>query len=142
MSDKNSNRQVINSLARCRSVARENLNFYEAIFESIKDGSDRDMIGRAMAQKQDFISAVDVVLNSYEIEKSRKQASVAANDHSHSEIKTSEDIRQLEQEVLFKDALSHCLNQTDDEALRELLSHHLEASELAVSAIKSTSLKL
>lgn len=100
------------------------------------------MIGRAMAQKQDFISAVDVVLNSYEIEDSQKQVSVAANDHSHSDINTSEDLSHLEQEELFKDALSQCLKDTEDEALHELLSHHLEASELAVNAIKSTSLKL
>jgi len=142
VSDINFSPWVSNHLARCRSVARENLIYYETIFESIKEGPDKDMIGRALAQKQDFISAVDVVLNAYEVDESQTQVTWAANDHSYSEIINCEDLRLLKQEELFKDTLSQCLNHMDNEGLRELLSHHLEASELAVSAIKSTSLKL
>jgi hypothetical protein len=130
----------LSHLALCRLIARENLDYYEGVFESLSNGPDRDMIGRAMAQKQDFISAADVLLNAHESEAAQAQTSQAANDHRRT---SAEDgLRHLEHEEHFKDALSECLDKTDDEALRELLSHHLDASELAVNAIKTTSLKL
>ena len=100
------------------------------------------MVGRAMAQKQDFISAVEVILKNYRPKPGIIPEFFAANDSAVPCSSAGESLRQLEHEALFRDALALCLDKSDDNMLSELLSHHLEAADIAVSAIKSTSLNL
>ena len=143
MADRSLKIRTLESLALCRSIAQDNLNYYEGIFDAINGGADRDLIGRAMAQKQDFISAVDVILKKHKNTEAQIHIGVVANDRKDIiDERHLADIRQLEHEELFEEALAKCLAETDDEALSELLSHHLTAAHLAVSAIKSSSLKL
>jgi len=134
--------ETLKKLALCQTIARDNLSYYGSIFDTIREGADRDMVGRAMAQKQDFISAVEVILNKCRAGSGKDLELLAANDSGAPSVDAAEELRQLEHEAMFRDALASCLEKSQDDALSELLSHHIEAAEIAVSAIKSTSLNL
>ena len=131
----------LNKFEKSRDVAIENLTFYACLFDSLEEGLERDSIGQAMAQKQAFIGAVEAILTNHEVSFSEAPPAKAANDCS----KVLGDIDlgdHLAQETKFHAAVKGCRAEVDDELTLELLNHHMKAADLAVSAIKATSLKI
>lgn len=134
--------KTLNALEDCRSTALNNISFYESFYDELDDGPDKDVMGRVMAQKQSFVGAVDAVLSNHEINSDETQQNKPAND-CDSIIECGSELGQhLKQEVKFQAALEKCISLTNDEVLEDLLNHHLEAAEIAITAIKSTSLKI
>lgn len=94
-----------------------------------------------MAQKQAFLSAIDAVMANHGIDLGKTAKPDAANDCEDAGEYT-EIGEHLKQEERFRSALLKCRDVADDDILAGVLSDHLEAAEIAVAALKSTSLKL
>ncbi|WP_026941792.1 hypothetical protein [Hellea balneolensis] len=119
----------------------ENLEFYSCLYDGLDNTSEKDHVGQAMAQKQSFIGAVEAILQNHGINLS------AGNNSSDEE--DCEDVLQdpelgehLIQENRFSEAVKSCIGLLDDEVTIGVLNDHLDAAELAVTSIKSTSLKI
>lgn len=134
--------ESLNCLKVCRGVAIDNLRFYEKIYDGLGEGTtERDSIGRAMAQKQSFIGAVDAILSNHDIEMSIVPVTTPADGNADI-LGGVEPGEHLEQEERFCSALQSCIDKADDDLTIELLNHHFEAAKIAVTALKSTSLKI
>ncbi len=140
MTDANLDKQTLGRLKTCRSVALDNLWFYNCLYDDMGACTDRERIGRAMAQKQSFIGAVDAILANHGIDL-KKPETDPANDCRDMPQQISPGDH-LEQETGFHHALQDCLSCVNDTLTEDLLNHHLKAAELAMTAIKSTSLKI
>jgi len=132
---------ALSKLKKSRSVALENLKFYECLYDGLDESSERETIGQAMAQKQSYIGAVAAILKNHEVIVSDSPAAAPSgvDKETSAEIETGE---HLIQEEHFTSAIKSCLADIDDKLTIELLSDHLNAAEIAVSTIKSTSLKI
>ena len=133
--------RTLRALKMCRLVALDNLSFYEGAYYATDPGPDKDAIGRAMAQKQAFLSAIDAIMMNHGVDLKNHTRSSAANDYNDDSIWT-EVGEHLKQEEKFQDALLNCLDNSDDEILTAVIEDHLEAADIAVTALKATSLKL
>ena len=133
--------KALKSLRASRGVALDNLRFYECLYDDLEEGVERDKIGRAMAQKQSFIGAVDAILNNHDVSAPQSPAITPVNNCGDilKDIETGEHLRHEER---FFSALQGCVTDIDDEVTVELLNHHLRAAEIALSEIKATSLKI
>ena len=132
---------TLNKLRESRRVALDNLKFYECLYDDMEDSPDRTSIGQAMAQKQSYIGAVDAILKNHDVSVLDVPLTPPANDCKDilSEVEVGE---HLAQEQRFYNVLLSCMDTLEDELTTQLLSDHLEAAELAVKAIKETSLKI
>lgn len=142
MTDADLTTKTLNALEDCRLTALDNISFYESFYDALEDGSDKEVMGRVMAQKQSFVGAVDAVLSNHEINPDEPLQNMPANDCDNIIENSSELGQHLKQEAKFQAALAKCISLTSDEVLEALLNHHLEAAEIALNAIKSTSLKI
>jgi hypothetical protein len=142
MSDAGLNRNILDALGVCRLTAEENLLFYQGYYDATDDGPDRETIGRVMAQKQSFIDAIDAVLSNHEIDCAKLKHLEAANDCLSADLDEIASLGQhLNQEASFQQAVEHCIDISSDAGLEELLHHHLEAADIALKALKTSSLK-
>lgn len=93
-----------------------------------------------MVQKQSFIEAIEAILQNHGINLSE--------DNFDTEVDCGESLQDpqlgehLMQETRFTEIIQKCVTLTDDELTIGLLNDHLKAAELAVTSIKSTSLKI
>lgn len=95
----------------------------------------------AMTQKEAFLGAIDAILNNHNVSVANGRWQDA--EYSCDDIMSAENSGyHLEQEEAFQTAIQGCITATNDEPLSELLSHHLEAADIALTAIKASSLKL
>lgn len=141
MTKANLENEVLDKLKTCRSIALDNLKFYECLYDSLEDSSERDNIGRAMAQKHSFVGAVDAILNNHAIDVPDTSITAPAND-CRDVLKDIETGEHLEQEERFYGAVQACIHVVSDNLTIDLLKHHLEAAELALATIEATSLKI
>lgn len=141
MTDATLTPEALESLRLSRGVALENLRFYECLYDDLEDTVERDKIGRAMAQKQSFIGAVDAILKNHDVSVPRPPSITPVSD-CEDILKDIETGEHLEHEERFCSAVEACINVIDDKLTTELLDHHLRAAEIAMSAIKATSLKI
>jgi len=94
-----------------------------------------------MVQKQSFIGAVEAILKNHGLEISELERSDLENDCD--EILQDPELGEhLTQERRFSQVLKSCIAMINDELTTSLLQDHLNAAELAVASIKSTSLKI
>jgi len=133
--------KTLNRLRESRRVALDNLKFYECLYDDMEDSPDRTSIGQAMAQKQSYIGAVDAILKNHDISVLDTPLNPPANDCADllGEVEMGD---HLAQEERFCNVLLSCMDTSEDELTTQLLSDHLKAAELAVQAIKETSLKI
>ena len=132
---------ALESLRLSRGVALENLRFYECLYDDLEDTVERDKIGRAMAQKQSFIGAIDAILKNHDVSVPQSPPITPVSDCGDilKDIETGE---HLEHEERFCSAVQSCMAVIDDVLTIELLNHHLRAAQIAMAAIKATSLKI
>ena len=133
--------KALESLRVCRGVALDNLRFYECLYDDLEQTLERDKIGRAMAQKQSFIGAVDAILNNHDVAVPQSPTITPINEYGNI-LKDIETGDHLELEERFCATVQICIDDVNDELTTELLTHHLKAAEIALSAIKATSLKI
>lgn len=141
MSKDTLNRTVLSKLDAATLVAHRNLEFYERIYDALIDSRNRDIVGQAMAQKRTFVDAMTLVM------KNNKYSTTPAATAAHKMGVPKADApptvgHYLIEEDAFRAVLTDCLTLNLDEELSELLIHHMEAANIAVEAIKSTSLKI
>ena len=128
-------------LERCYEMAAESFTYYECLYDEADDSPDRDILGRAMAQKQDFMSATAAIFKNHDFKSSKLDAPVPANDCRQT-LKGKSDGAHLEHEESFLDTMRDCMLTIHDDTISELLEHHLDAAQIALKAIKGSSLKI
>lgn len=133
--------ETLDCLIECRDIALNNLKFYEGLYDDLKDTVERDNIGSAMEQKHAFIGAVTAILKNHDVVVARAEfrpSDVNSGDGAKDIVAG----QHLVLEERFYSALETCLSGVECELTVELFNHHLRAAELAVAAIKATSLKI
>lgn len=130
---------ALRKLKASRLVAMDNLEFYELLYDDMEDTVERDNIGRAMAQKQSYIGAIEAILKNHEISVLGRTISALADDEGDV-LQDTEAGEHLTQEERFYASVQACMSEIEDELTVELLNNHLKAAELAVTTIKATSL--
>ncbi len=132
--------EALSHIRLSRKIAIENLDFYTCLYDSLESSSEKDHVGQAMVQKQSFIEAIEAILQNHGINLSE--------DDFDTEVDCGESLQDPElgehlmQETRFTEIIQKCVTLTDDELTIGLLNDHLKAAELAVTSIKSTSLKI
>lgn len=132
---------ALSKLQLARDIAIENLEFYTCLYDGLEKVSEKEHLGQAMVQKQSFIGAVEAILKNHGLEISELERSDLENDCD--EILQDPELGEhLSQEHRFSQVLESCIAIINDELTTSLLQDHLNAAELAVASIKSTSLKI
>ena len=106
MTEASLDKKTLLELKNSRSLAVENLAFYNCLYDDLKEGPSRDAIGSAMAQKQSFIGAIDAILKNHDIDPIEPEKYQAANDCQ--DTLNIEVGHHLKQEEAFQKALSDC----------------------------------
>ena len=133
--------QTLNCLVASRDIALDNVRFYERLYDDLEDTVERDNIGRAMAQKHSFIGAVEAILTNHDM--AVDKVSITPTRESRDGVLECIDSGEhLLHEERFYASLESCVEGVEDDLTTELLNHHMKAAELAVSAIKASSLNI
>lgn len=129
-------------LGDCRLIAAENYAFYERIYTAKSFLVDKEIVGRVMAQKKDFIDAISSLMENTEIEDVATEVpetqdlvlTLPSNDQF---VLDTDSLHKfvLSHEDKFDQALRRTLENVSCGSIKELLGHHLEAARLALQAL-------
>lgn len=135
----------VSSLSDCRLIAAENYAFYEHLYDRIVPHFDKDVLGRVMAQKKEFMDVVQKLVAS-------QSMATAAVIPSTQDVFLSLPAKPMEEqdparirefvqihESRFEEALELTLNQLEDATIVDVMRHHRDAAFLALQAMFETS---
>lgn len=137
MSDPDLTAADISYLSDCRLIASENYAFYEKMYDMITPHVDKDILGRVMAQKKDFIDAVTMLVSSFgqttSISGPRTQELVLSLPANDVKPGSNQDLNAMINlhETRFDKAMRLTLEQVKDEMTLEVLKHHRDAATIA-----------
>lgn len=129
-------------LSDCRIIAAENYAFYDWMYDTLSSQFDKEIVGRVMAQKKDFIDVIESILDNDEQDTSISDPSktqnliltLPANDVDDTSEETIRDFVSIHEDR-FEEAVNQTLKQLTDETTIDLMKHHLEAAQIAKSAL-------